>query len=411
MKITIISLIFPPETGAARRVGEIVQFLAEKGHDVTVITGYPNYPKGVIFEGYKNRFIEKSIWKDKVNIYRVGLYITSKRSSFKHRLLQYLSFMLSSFIGSLQGAKPDVIYFLSPPYFLGITAWLAAKIRGAKLAMDVQDFWPEAAIAVGWVKNKTFIKFLYATERFIYRKCDTIFTVSDVMKRKIIERGIPEDKIFPNLNWCDTNTYAPVSGDSIRKLHNLEAMFVILFAGNLGIAQSLDNVLEAAKILQANDDNTIVFVLLGEGVEKSRLVEKGAKLKLNNVKFLPGVPESEVPYYFGMSNVLLSNLGRAPHREAAIPSKIQVYMTSAKPLLVAAEGASVQLVEKAICGITVPPDDPVALSKAALELAGMSKDRREQLGRAAREYAIEHFDLKKQCAFCERKLKEIAGVL
>ena len=195
-----------------------------------------------------------------------------------------------------------------------------------------------------------------------------------------------------------------------QKVKTPHDKFIILFAGNLGMAQYLDNVLEAASIIQKKKEDNILFVFLGEGVEKQRLMDKSQEMGLKNVIFLNGVPETEVPEYLGMADVLLSNLGRAPHREAAIPSKIQVYMTSCKPLLVAAEGATVQLVKEAKCGLVVSPDNPEALSNAVLELSNMNVEERHKLGKAAREYAIQHFDLKKQCVFYDQKLKEIVGV-
>jgi len=407
MKITIVSLVFPPESGSARRVGELALFLAQQGHHVSVITGFPSYPKGIVFEGYRKTLVHKSHWEGAVDLYRMYLYTSPKRQQFVPRLLHYLTFTFFAAFGGLLTVRPDMVYVVSPPYFLGVSGWLIARLRGARLAFDVQDFWPEAPIAWGYVKNKLLIKALLGLEKFIYNQSDVIFALSDVMKEKIAGRGVPLHKIERVYNWVDLAKFAPVCGGEQRAQYGLQGKFVILFAGNMGQAQGLDSVLEAANLLRSYSD--IVFALLGDGVERPRLMEQAHNMGLGNVLFMNAVSEDQVPPYLGMADALLATLGRAKHREAAIPSKIQVYMASAKPLVVAAEGAAVQVVQQAGCGLVVAPDDPTALAAAVLRLRDMSPQARRELGWAGRTYAEKHFEQEQQCRLIESRLLELVA--
>jgi glycosyltransferase involved in cell wall biosynthesis len=402
MNISIISLVFPPETGSARRVGELAAFLSQQGHNVSVITGFPSYPKGVVFNGYKKTLIQKSQWEGKVNLYRVYLYTSPKRKHFVHRMSHYLTFTISACLAGMLTISPDIIYVVSPPYFLGISGWFISRLRNARLAFDVQDFWPEAPISLGYVKNPILIKILMSLEEFIYKKSNVIFALSNVMKEKIIGRGVLPQKVVLVYNWVDSSKFAPVSGDELRNHLGLKDKFIILFAGNMGQAQGLDMVIDAAKLLE--EQSKIVFILLGDGIERPRLEEKVYQMGLKNVRFIDAVPENQVPPYLGMADVLLVTLGRAKHREAAIPSKIQVYMASAKPLLVAAEGDAAQIVHQANCGLTVSPDDPRALSAAIMRLQAMSQKFLLDLGETGRRYALTHFDLSRQCQLIESRL-------
>lgn len=388
-------------------MGELAQSLASLGHQVSVITGFPSYPKGMVYAGYCKKFVEKSQWSQAVALLRVYLHTSPNRQSSYHRILHYLSFTVMSVLGGLIAPQTAVVYVISPPYFLGLSGWLIARLRGARLAFDVQDFWPEAPIALGYVKHGWLIRMLIGLEQFIYQRSDTIFALSAVMREKILERGVLGEKIEVVYNWVDLIKFAPQAGSTLRLTQGLADRFVVLFAGNLGRAQGLDAVIDAAESLREYQD--IVFVLLGEGIERVRLMERAKGLKLSNLRFMDAVPEEQVPPYLGMADVLLVTLGRARHREAALPSKIQVYMASAKPILVAAEGAAAQVIEQARCGIVAEPDEPTLLAEAVLRLRAMSKRERQVLGTNGREYAEKHFDRSQQCRRIAMRLEQIVG--
>jgi colanic acid biosynthesis glycosyl transferase WcaI len=407
MNISIITLVFPPETGSARRIGELSLFLAQQGHHVSVITGYPSYPMGTVYEGYRKRILHKSRWKDAVDLYRMYLYTSSKRQMFTHRMLHYLSFTVSAAIGGLFTATPDIVYVVSPPYFLGLAGWIIARLRKSHIAFDVQDFWPEAPIALGYIKNPLAIRISLAIEKFIYSQSDIIFAVSDIMKQKIVKRGVNEKKVLPIYNWVDLKTSESDSRDSQRKRLHLEQKFIVLFAGNIGQAQGLEIVIDAANLLRNQPD--ISFVILGDGMERSRLQQKSRNLALNNVIFLDPVQESMVPSYLGMADVLLVSLAPAKHREAAIPSKLQVYMANGKPVLASVAGATAKLISSAGCGIVVPPKNPNNLAKGVLTFKALEPAALSKLGSAGRMFAEAHFDKDKQCAFIEQYLARLVG--
>jgi glycosyltransferase involved in cell wall biosynthesis len=405
MRILIISLVFPPETGAARRVGELAQSLSLIGHQVSVVTGFPSYPTGIVYRGYHKVLFKRERWENCIDLVRVYLYTSSQRKKFFHRLVHYLTFTFSSIMGGLLSHRPDVIYVVSPPYFLGISGWILSKFRRARLVLDVQDLWPAAPIALGYIKNRFAIKFLLGMETFIYTRSRLIFALSDVMKDRIYKRGVPLDKIKTIYNWVDLTKYKSVHADDLKIQLGIQDRFVILFAGNLGQAQGLESVIQTANLLKTHSD--ILFVFLGEGIEKPRLMDLVKSLHLSNVLFLDGVQEEQVPVYLGMADVLLATLGRAKHREAAVPSKIQTYMSSEKPLLLAIEGAAAQIVEQANCGIVVPPDDSDALAKAVLQLKNFSPFERKEMGRNGKAYAEQFFDREKQCLYISACLNEI----
>ncbi len=405
MHILIISLIFPPEKGSARRVGELAAALAQAGNQVTVVTGFPSYPTGSVFQGYTRKFLQRERWEERMDVYRVFLHVSPKRKQAFHRLAHYLSFTVSSVIGGLLAPRPDIVYVVSPPYFLGFSGWLISLLRGARLVFDVQDFWPEAPIAMGYVKNGLLIKALFGFERFIYNKSKRIFTLSDVMKERIIARGVAAGKIIRVYNWVNFFGLTLESDEALRARLGLRNKFIALFAGNMGLAQGLDNVLRAAKALESQPE--VVVVLLGDGIERANLMHLAQEMNLRNVLFLDAVPESEVSSYLSIAHVLLIPLARAKHREGAIPSKIQMYMANRKPMVVAAEGAAAQIVQQAKCGIAVPPEDPAALAQAILCVKDMSPQTRNELGQAGRRFAEENFDYMQQCGRIETHLRQL----
>jgi glycosyltransferase involved in cell wall biosynthesis len=320
--------------------------------------------------------------------------------------LTYLSFAIFSLIGLMAGPKPDVVYVASPPYFLGLTGWVACVLRRSKLVMDIQDLWPDAPIALGYIKSKWMIQLLKAIEQFIYARASLVFTISETMRTLVAERVKDGSKVWLVCNWVDLKEYGPVDGMALKSRLGFEGKFIALFAGNIGKAQGLDMVLDAAR--ECGDNPDVQFVVLGDGIEKERMMNRAEQLSMRNISFLDPVPEDQVPAHLGMADVLLVTLARAKHREAVIPSKLQVYMASAKPIVVAAEGAAAEVVRIANCGITAAPHDGKALAEAVDAVRRMSNSERDRLGQAGRLYAQEHFSMKRQCAEIERHLVELA---
>jgi glycosyltransferase involved in cell wall biosynthesis len=405
VRIHIVSLVFPPERGSARRVGELALSLANKGHSVSVVTSFPSYPKGIVFDGYKKSLLHKERWEGKIDVYRVFTHTSRNRQRTSHRVRNYLSFAIFSFLGLMAGPKPDIVYATGASDLLGLTSWLAATLRGAKLALDIQDLWPDAPIALGYVKSSWLIAMLRWIERFAYSRASLVLTISQTMKERVSDRVKEISKVVLVQNWVDLNQYCTTDGHALRTRLGFQGKFIVLFAGNIGKAQNLQILLDAAVHLRGHTE--VQCVILGDGVEKSRLIQRANQLSLKNLSFLDSVEENHVPEFLGMADVLLVTLGRAKHREAAIPSKLQVYMASAKPIIVAAEGATAEVVESAGCGLVVAPDDGKALAESMCVMKRMSESGRDHLGQAGRMYAVEHFSMGQQCSKIESHLTKL----
>ena len=218
MSILLITQYYPPEPGSASiKMSELAQYLAVKGHDVTVVTGFPNYPQGKIYKGYKIKILQKEKVSG-VNIIRVPLYPTPYRRSFKHRMLNHISFMLTAIYGGLLSQKPDVIYFYSPPLFLGFTAWVLKKFYRVPTVVEINDLWPHAPIALGIIKNKIVIRLAEAFERFVYKKTDYLFFYSHTHRKTIVDRGIPREKTEIHPLWVDTEQFSGCGEDERREI-------------------------------------------------------------------------------------------------------------------------------------------------------------------------------------------------
>lgn len=381
---------------------DLALHLTKSGHIVTVVTGFPSYPAGVVADGFHKRWLAISRWKDLFGLHRVWLYTSPKRDSFVRRMLHYLSFTITSIYGAMAAPRPDVVYVLSHPYFVALSGCLIKLITGAHLVMDIQDFWPEAPIALGLVKNRFLIRFLLWLERFLYNRCSLIIVLSDEMKGKVASRGIPENKIKHVFNWADLNLRVNGTNELLRKKLGLSGEFVLLFSGNIGVAQGLITFIAAAELLK--DEPRVRFVFLGDGVEKGHIMNEARQRRLDNVLFLNSVQTDEVPKYYSMADVLILHLDPLPHRWAAVPSKLQGYMAAGKAVLAAAEGATAKLVEMASCGWAVVPANPKAIAERVRSALNMPREEIRMLGANGRYFAEENFEKNKQCSQIEREL-------
>jgi colanic acid biosynthesis glycosyl transferase WcaI len=431
INILLLTQYYPPEPGSASmRMGELSEYLAQRGHKVTVVTVFPNYPDGKVYEGHRMKIFSREReggrrekgdgrgntgeGKGEIEIIRVPLYVTSQRRSFRHRMLNHISFMLTAIYGGLLAKKPNVIYFYSPPLFLGFTAWVLKKFYRVPTVVEINDLWPQAPIALEIIKNKTAIQLAEGFERFVYKRTDYLFFYSHTHRGTIVDKGISGEKTEIHPLWVDTEHFCPLWGDGrgetgerktagVRERYSLGDKFVVMYAGVIGLAQGLDVVIEAASRLK--DNPSIVFVLIGDGAEKADLVKKVKQEGLSNVLFIPFQPVEEIPKFLSAADVLLAHLAPAPHRLGTIPAKVLAYMSMGRPLLIAAQGETADLVKRSGAGIVVEPGDPEALAKGVLSL--YRSENRNALGKAGREYALEHFDKEKLLGELERRLGEI----
>lgn len=365
--------------------------LVRQGFDVEVLTGFPNYPGGKMYPGYRIKLLQREVI-DGVQVTRVPLYPNHDQSAIK-RVLNYASFAASSLVyGLFVARRPDVIYAYHPPLTVGIAASLLRLLRRVPVVYDIQDMWPDTLRATGMLSNARVLSAVAAVCRWVYRRMDHIAVLSPGFKRLLVQRGVPDAKVEVIYNWADEVALASPQGGPAASFPSSE-QFRILFAGNMGKAQALDVVLDAAALLQARSSR-VCFVLLGGGVEVVRLKQRAADLQLGNVVFLPPVPMSEVGAFLSAADVLLVHLRKDPLFEVTIPSKTQAYMAAGKPLLMAVDGDAADLVARSDGGLVVESENAGALAQAAEALAAMPSDALAAMGRQAQRYYQEHLALK-----------------
>ena len=364
--------------------------LVRQGFEVEVITGFPNYPGGKVYAGYKIKAIQRETI-DGVQITRVPLYPNHGQSALK-RLLNYASFAASAFVyGLFFARRADVIYAYHPPLTVGIAASLIRVFRGVPVVYDIQDMWPDTLRATGMLNNPRALSCVGAVCSWVYRQVDHIVVLSPGFKRLLLQRGVPEARVEVIFNWADEAALSGPIGNLPPNFPGPE-QFKIVFAGNMGKAQALDCILDAAAILHARKSR-IYFVMLGGGVEVSRLKQRALDMRLANILFLPPVPMSEVGTILAAADALLVHLRKDPLFEITIPSKTQAYMAVGKPLLMAVNGDAADLVLQSGAGVIAEPENADALANAAEKLAVMSHSELAAMGQQAVKYYREHLAL------------------
>lgn len=387
MRILLLSQWCYPEPGP--RVHELAASLSKRGHHVTIVTGFPTYPYTHFYEGYRPRFYRWDTYEG-VRVLRLPHFPHGKKSPIK-RILNYVSFMLSVIIiGNLFIKKTDCMYVFLPPPVMGISAWIIGLFHKIPFVYDIQDIWPEAVVASGMLKNKLVIQLLKLLEKFIYPKAVAISVPSSGYKKNLIGKGVSPDKIKIISNWADESIYRPLPyNDSLADELGMKGKFNIVFAGNLGRLQALDTLILTAE--QLVDIPDIQFVFAGDGVEEERLKLLSKEKGLTNIRFLGRLPSNKISEICSIADILLVHLKKDPLFELTIPSKTISYMACGKPILMAVEGDATVMVDSAGVGITCPPENPLALANAIKTFKGMSREDREGMGKAGREFFLKNF--------------------
>lgn len=380
-RILLLTQWFDPEPTFKGLV--FARELVRQGFEVEVLTGFPNYPGGKVYPGYRIKWLQREVI-DGVQITRVPLYPNHDQSAFK-RVLNYLSFAASSLIyGLFVARKADVMYAYHPPLTVGITASLIRLLRRIPVVYDIQDMWPDTLRATGMIGNVRALGVVAAVCRWVYKRVNRIVVLSPGFKRLLIERGVPENKVGVIYNWADEASLTSPQGRLPERFPGKDR-FRILFAGNMGKAQALNAVLEAASLLRVQASR-VCFVMLGGGVEVERLKKQATEMGLDNVVFLPPVPMAEVGTLLQAADALLVHLRQDPLFEITIPSKTQAYMAVGKPILMAVDGDAADLVRDSGGGVVAKSEDATDLARAAAELAALSQADLDRLGNNARDY-------------------------
>ena len=384
--------------------------LVRHGFEVEVVTGFPNYPGGKVYAGYKIKLIQRECI-DGVQITRLPLYPNHDQSALK-RVLNYASFAASALVyGLFMAKRADVMYAYHPPLTVGVAASLIRWVRGIPLVYDIQDMWPDTLRATGMLNNPRALALVGRVCDWVYKRVDQLVVLSPGFMGLLSQRGVPERKIDVIYNWADESALMSPAG-AVPAAFPAADRFRVVFAGNMGKAQALDAVLDAAAILQARGSRASL-VMLGGGVEVSRLKTRALEMKLGNVVFLPPVPMSEVGTVLAAADVLLVHLRKDPLFEITIPSKTQAYMAVGKPLLMAVNGDAAELVRQAKCGLTVESENPQALADAVDALAAMPADELKTMGESASRFYREalglHVGAAKFAAVFESLRRKVRG--
>lgn len=367
MHILFLTDNFPPETNApASRTFEHAREWAAAGHKVTVITCAPNFPHGKVFNGYRNRLWQREDMAG-IRVIRVWSYMT-RNEGFALRILDFMSFMLSSFLAALFVGKPDVIVGTSPQFFTAVAAWAAGVIKRKPFVFELRDIWPESIRAVGAMREGRALDLLEKVELFLYKRAAAVVSVTHSFKRNLVARGVDGDKIHVVTNGVDSSRFHQMPKDaSLAAELNIEGCFVAGYIGTHGMAHALDTLLDAAAILQDDPQTQYIRVLfLGHGAARDGLMDRAAEMGLTNVIFLASVPRDAVPGYWSLVDVALIHLRRTELFTTVIPSKMFECMGMGIPIVLGVEGEAADIVLQSGAGITIEPEN-------SLQLAGQLK--------------------------------------
>ena len=385
MKILFLTQWFDPEP--TPKGLDFARALVKAGHSVEVVTGFPNYPSGKIYPGYRVKWIQNEII-DGVNITRVPLYPNHDSSAIK-RILNYLSFSFTSCMyGLFFMKKPDVIYIYHPPMSVGFSGAVIGLFRRVPFVMDIQDMWPDTLPATGMLNHKKILKIVGYVCQWVYKRAAKLVVISPGFKKLLIERGVPENKIEIIYNWANESVLrnpVPFNLDGIFDQEKLN----IVFAGNMGKAQALNSVLEAAQKIE-NKNSNIQFTFVGGGLEVENLKQIVKNKRISSVQFLDNMPMNQIGSVLSSADILLVHLSADPLFEITIPSKTQAYLSIGKPIIMAVKGDAADLIHESESGYCVAPEDSSQLASKILEIANVSSVEIQKKGLNGRAFYDEH---------------------
>ena len=391
MKILIWSQYFWPENF---QINLVADELVKLGAEVTVLTGKPHYPDGFFFDGYRAFSIDREEYAN-CEVLRIPMKVRGDGSA-KAMVLNYLSFVASGYIFApymLRKRKFDIVFVYAPsPILQTLPAIFVAWLKKVHLALWVQDLWPESLKATGFVENRSALKVVECVVRYIYRHTDMILIQSEQFRKSVAQlvRNEAKIRVFSNT----AADMALSASSSISCQLDIDQYFSVVFAGNIGRAQSCVTIVAAAELLR--DCPTIRFYLIGSGSESDKIAADIERKKLTNV-IMPGrFPPEDMPAIFSKASALLVSLARDPALSATIPNKLQSYMSAAKPIIASLDGEAATLVNNVSAGVSCPAEDAVALARAVRCLCGMSQLERQALGQNARVYYDTNFEPKKR---------------
>lgn len=376
----------------AARVSELSRHWADAGHKVTVLTGFPNHPDGIVRAEYRSRF-RRMVWRENchgVDVVRTWLLPFPNRRPYE-RILNYSSFCASAAVTSSFLERPDVVIATSPQLLVGLSGWWFSRLKRVPFVLEIRDLWPESLDGVGVGGERSILyRSLARVARFLYRSADHIAVVSPAFKSHLMDRySVLSHKISVVPNGVETQLFSPRPPDAtIRSSFGGADKFVISYIGTLGLAHGLDTLLGAAEKIQKISPD-ILFLLLGEGADRERVLSLAQSRGLANLRFVPQQPRERIPDYIAASDVCLVMLKASEVFETVIPTKMLEFMACARPVILTARGQAEEILASAGAGLAIPPGNDDALCDAVLAMQ-RTPALREEMGRNGRAYIMRH---------------------
>lgn len=387
IRLLVVSQHFYPEIF---RINEVVTGLLNRGVSIDVFTGLPNYPHGKIYPGYEKSSLKAEKWNG-VTIYRVPIFLRGNASTLS-LLVNYISFILSAVFFSpflLYKNKYNIIFcYATSPFIQVVPAIFLSWIKGARLIVNVQDLWPESISATGHIKNKLILRAIDYLVNWIYKKSDLLLVQSRSFETLIRAKY----SSAPILYWPNSveSIFLEGSNVDIKIDYDFSKKFTVLFAGNIGRAQSIETIVSAAEILKWNENIDILFV--GDGSNKDFLLGSIKEKKLSNIYWLGSYPLEAMPSLFAKASVLLASLSNQEIFSLTIPNKIQAYLAAGKPIIACMNGEGARIIELAGAGYAVPANASNALASTILHMSQMSSDELSKMGERGRVYFYQNFE-------------------
>ncbi|HXE57616.1 MAG TPA: glycosyltransferase family 4 protein [Gemmatimonadales bacterium] len=399
---------FAPEVGAGpARVVEMARRWMAAGAEVTVITGMPNRPQGRIYPEYRGRWFMEEEWEG-MRVLRSWLY-ADPRHGFGRTVLNNLTFMVTSAVHGLwRGGRPDVLIASAPPFFPHLTGALLAATKRVPLVLELRDLWPDYLVGMGVLKpGRPETRLLFGLERRVLGRADRVVVVTESFKTRVIEKGVPAERITVVPNGVDTAFYFPTEEPPpLEALARRNGEVVVGYLGNFGAGQGLEAVVEAAAIL-ATRRAPVRFVLAGDGPARAGLVARVREFQLPNLVVHPPIPKAVTRAFYNACDVCLVPLAPVDVFQETVPSKLFEVMACGRPLVASVGGEAAAIVQRSGGGVVVPPGDAAAIADGIERLRRTPADARAAMGERARDYVDRHFS---RAALADRYLEMLVAL-
>jgi colanic acid biosynthesis glycosyl transferase WcaI len=408
MRVLMLGINYWPEaTGIAVFNTGRCEYLAARGHDVTMCTGFPYYPQWRIDARYRGRWVGRET-RNGVRILRSYLYVPRRVTNLR-RIVHEASFVASSCIRALGGRRPDILITESPPLALALSSVLLSRVWRVPYVFHVSDLQPDAAVDLGMLSSGPVTRVLYALERLAYRRAALVATLTPAMRSRILAKGIAPEQVAVFPDWAEPDLFElPLEGGGVtaREQLELDGAFLVVHAGNMGVKQGLDVVLGAAE--RSRDHRDLVYLLVGDGAVRRTLENRAREQKLDNVRFIPLLPTPTFYELLSTSDVTLVTQQRVV-ADIVFPSKVRTLMAAGRPVVASLNASSevARVVTEGGAGVVVPPENPDALLETILALRS-GRDRRRQMGVQGRAYARAHWNPEGILPEMERQLVRVA---